>query len=114
MIWVCIHGGVMGFDLEEIEAMEKEYMMLPHEFIDYWGFFNWYFSDEMGSHEAFAYSALWNDQETYKRMSAHTEPGFVWGRKKKRHYTQKRDHRNKQWPSTVQTRVIARKHISHT
>ena len=82
MIWVCICGGVMGFDPKEIEALEKEYVMLPHEFIDYWGFFNWYFCDEMGVHEAFAYSALWNDQDTYKRMSAHTEPGFVWGRKK--------------------------------
>ena len=81
IIWVRITGGVMGFDLKEIEAMEKEYVKLPHEFIGYWGFFNWYFSDEIGPREAFAYSAIWNDLDTYTRMSAHTEDTYIWGRK---------------------------------
>ena len=80
MIWVCVHGGVKGFPPEEIEQMEREFRMLPTEFIGYWGFFNWFFADDIGGNEAFAYSALWTDQDTYKRMSAHTDPAYVWGR----------------------------------
>ena len=72
MIWVCVNGGVMGFEPYkiaefEIEA-EKMKAIIGAEDFDKWSFFNYYFTDELEFREAYAYSALWRDEEAWEEL----------------------------------------------
>lgn len=52
LVWVHVYGGVVGFDPDEIEKFNQEYRRLEKYGIDYWGFFNEYFAEELGGHYA--------------------------------------------------------------
>ena len=71
-IWVCVYGGVIGFEPYEIAELEAEYRKVkPHmdqENLDEckWAFFNEYFEDVLGFRTAHGYSALWRDEESWE------------------------------------------------
>ena len=71
LIWVCVIGGVIGFEPYEIAEFEQHYAKLkPHlpEDTDKWAIFNEYFEDALGFREAQCYSTLWNDGEAWEQF----------------------------------------------
>ena len=72
LIWVCVTGGVIGFEPYEIAAFEieaeKQKVVVGCEDFDKWAFFNEYFEDELCFREAYAYSALWRDEEAWEEV----------------------------------------------
>lgn len=70
-IWVCIHGGVMGFEPEEIVEFERTYRQLANIMTtDYWSCFNWYFEETLSGREALCFSTLWTKPATWKKLAA--------------------------------------------
>ncbi len=70
-IWVCVYGGVVGFDPEEIVEFERAYKQLA-EIIptDYWSSFNWYFEEVLSGTEALCFSTLWTSPDAWKRLNS--------------------------------------------
>ena len=72
LIWVSIHGGVLGFPPYEIAEFEYEFLKqkpyMDEDNLDEckWAFFNEYFEDELGFRTATGYSALWKDYEAWE------------------------------------------------
>lgn len=64
LVWVKIPGGVMGFEPSEINKFNQEYKKIEKYGLDYWGYFNWYFQDELDGRIAKGFSASWNDQRS--------------------------------------------------
>ncbi len=70
LIWVCVYGGVIGFEPEEIAAFEREYRQNANRTsVDFWNCFNWHFREVLSGNEALCFSSLWTKPSAWKRLN---------------------------------------------
>ena len=69
LVWIRVDGGVIGFELEEVQACMAAYRKAfrPGTY-DFWNYFTWQFSDELRGKEAHGISSLWTQPDIIRQI----------------------------------------------
>lgn len=68
LIWVhCSPASVIGFTLHDIAVFERDYENVK-DCVSYWGYFNWYFEDQLHGKTAICFSSLWDNTKALAEL----------------------------------------------